>query len=132
MRRREFLIAPVLAELLHYTTARLSVEMPLIVTKQLQGTLDYYLDADQQLLIIEAKNADLQRGFTQLAVELIALACANAATATNQCYGVISIGDVWQFGVLDRQNKQVQQDINLFRVLEDVENLLQVLIAILQ
>ncbi len=36
--------------------------------------LDYYLQFRNQLLVIEAKNADHQRAFTQLAVELIAVA----------------------------------------------------------
>ena len=40
---------------------------------QLKGSLDYYLYSVGKLLVIEAKNADLAKGFTQLAVELIAL-----------------------------------------------------------
>lgn len=71
--RREFLIAPVLIEVIHYTQIRLKVEYPLVVNHQLKGTLDYYLQSENQLIIIEAKNADLQKGFTQLAVELIAV-----------------------------------------------------------
>ncbi len=129
--RREFLIAPVLSELLHYTTARVHIEMALYATRQLQGTLDYYLEATHQLLVIEAKNADLQKGFTQLATELIALDQVSAPTPSTDLYGAVSISDVWQFGVLQRQTQQVTQDINLFRVPEDVESLLQVLIAIL-
>ncbi len=130
--RREFLIAPVLSELLYYTTVRVSVEMALYATRQLQGTLDYYLESTHQLLIIEAKNADLQKGFTQLATELIALDQVRTPNARVNLYGAVSIGDVWQFGVLDGQSRQVTQDINLFRVPEDVENLLHVLIAILE
>lgn len=46
----------------------------MVVNEQLKSTLDYYLQSqDQELLVIEAKNADMQRGFTQLAVELIAV-----------------------------------------------------------
>lgn len=130
--RREFLIAPVLSELLYYTTVRVSVEMALYATRQLQGTLDYYLESNHQLLIIEAKNADLQKGFTQLATELIALDQVRSPTTRANRYGAVSIGDVWQFGVLDGHSRQVTQDINLFRVPEDVENLLHVLIAILE
>ncbi len=57
--RREFLIAPVLIELIHYTQVRLKVEYPLVVNEQLKGTLDYYLQAQNELLVIEAKNADM-------------------------------------------------------------------------
>ncbi|MDB9535014.1 hypothetical protein PN451_03980 [Dolichospermum planctonicum CS-1226] len=38
----------------------------------LKGNLDYLLRSRESLLVIEAKNNDLARGFTQLAVELIA------------------------------------------------------------
>lgn len=71
--RREFLIAPVLVDLVHYTHCKIVPEYPLIVSEQLNGSLDYYLYKENSLLVIEAKKADLDRGFTQLAVELIAL-----------------------------------------------------------
>ncbi len=73
MARREFLIAPVLTDLLHYTQATLNVEYPVAVSSQLKGSLDYLLRSDQTFLVIEAKNEDLERGFVQLAIELIAL-----------------------------------------------------------
>jgi len=43
------------------------------VSQKLQGSLDYYLRTPTQLLVIEAKQADLTRGLTQLTIELIAL-----------------------------------------------------------
>jgi hypothetical protein len=73
MARREFLIAPVLTDLLHYTQATLNVEYPITVNYQLKGTLDYLLQNQRTVLVIEAKNEDLERGFIQLAIELIAL-----------------------------------------------------------
>jgi hypothetical protein len=129
--RREFLIAPILLEVVHYTHARIKVEFPLVVNEQLQGTLDYYLQAQSNLLIIEAKNADLQRGFTQLAAELVAIDqwLENDAPLL---YGAVSIGNVWQFGVLDRAGKHVTQDLNLYRVPADLEELLGILVAVLR
>jgi hypothetical protein len=73
MARREFLIAPVLTDLLHYTQAQLNVEYLVAVSNQLKGSLDYLLQNDQTFLVVEAKNEDLERGFLQLAIELIAL-----------------------------------------------------------
>ncbi len=73
MARREFLIAPVLTDVLHYTKATLNVEYPVAVSNQLKGSLDYLLQNDQTFLVIEAKNEDLEREFVQLAIELIAL-----------------------------------------------------------
>ncbi len=127
--RREFLIAPVLMELIHYTHARLRVEYPLTVNDQLKGTLDYYLQSRNNLLVIEAKNADLQRGFTQLGVELIAIDQWSPSDSPTLC-GAVS--NVWQFGVLHRQSKQILQDINLYRVPADLEDLLRILIASLE
>jgi hypothetical protein len=129
--RREFLIAPVLMELIHYTHARLKVEYPLTVNDQLKGTLDYYLQSKNHLLVIEAKNADLQRGFTQLGVELIAIAQWSPSD-NPMLWGAVSVGNIWQFGVLHRQPKQILQDVNLYRVPADLEEVLRILIAILE
>lgn len=129
--KREFLIAPVLLEVVHYTKAWVRVEYPLVLNDQLKGTLDYYLEADRRLLIVEAKNADLVRGFTQLAVELIAL----DKWTENQVgilYGAVSVGDVWRFGSLDRQQKRVTQDLNLYRVPHDLDELLSIIVGILK
>ncbi|MDQ3250593.1 MAG: hypothetical protein M3Q45_15480 [Chloroflexota bacterium] len=128
--RREFLIAPVLLEVALQTHAKIRVEYALEVTEQLRGTLDYYLQARNNLLVVEAKNADLQKGFTQLAVELIALnQIANPDLLS--LYGAVSIGDIWRFGVLNRQAKQVTQDLTLYRVPTDLADLLAILVAIL-
>lgn len=129
--KREFLIAPVLLEVVHHTKAWVRVEYPIVFNDQLKGTLDYYLEADHRLLIVEAKNADLVRGFTQLAVELVAL---DKWTESPEeiLYGAISIGDIWRFGRLDRQKKHVTQDLNLYRVPTDLGELLSILVAILK
>lgn len=129
--RREFLIAPVLIDLIYYTHARLKVEYPLTVNDQLKGTLDYYLQSQNNFLVIEAKNADLQRGFTQLGVELIAIDQWSLSDSP-ALYGAVSIGNVWQFGVLHRQTKQISQDLNLYRVPADLKDLLGILVAILE
>lgn len=71
--RCEFLIAPVLTDVLHYTQATLNVEYPVAVSNQLKGSLDYLLQTRKTLLVIEAKKEDREWGFVQLAVELIAL-----------------------------------------------------------
>lgn len=128
--RREFLIAPVLMEVVHYTQVNIKVEWPIMVNDQLKGTLDYYLESDTKLLIIEAKNADLESGFAQLAVELVALDQQND-NDNSHLYGAVSTGNIWQFGILDTNNKQITQDLNLFRVTADLEDLLRILIAIL-
>jgi hypothetical protein len=126
--RRELLIAPILLDVIHYTRAQLRIEYPLTITNQLKGSLDYYLYTSHKLLVIEAKNADLARGFTQLAVELIALnEWSDSDTPISQ--GAVSTGDVWQFGLLNREDRQITQDLNLYRVPADLEELLRILVA---
>ncbi|MBC6474694.1 MAG: hypothetical protein GDA48_19380 [Hormoscilla sp. GM102CHS1] len=131
MARREFLIAPVLMEVIYYTKARVKVGYSLTVSEQLKGELDYYLQSQSQLLVIEAKNADIQRGFTQLAVELIAVSQAQLAKG-DILYGAVSVGNIWQFAVLHSQEQQVVQDLNLYRVPADLQELLPIIVGILE
>lgn len=128
--RRELLIAPILVDVIYYTHAQLRIEYPLTVTDQLKGSLDYYLYKSHKFLVIEAKNADLSRGFTQLAVELIALDKWDDS-GVPLLYGAVTTGDIWQFGQLNRENKQITQDVNFYPVPLSLEDLLQVLVAIL-
>ncbi|MEY2978470.1 MAG: hypothetical protein ACO3NK_15770 [Prochlorotrichaceae cyanobacterium] len=128
--RREVLIAPIVLTLLDYTQAQLRIEYAINVSQKLKGSFDYYLNTQENLLIIEAKNADLTRGFTQLAVELIALD-QWTNSETDLLYGVVSTGTIWQFGCLHRQQKQIDQDLNLYRVPADLPELFQSLVAIL-
>lgn len=129
--RREIFIAPIVSELVRITHARLSIEYPLQVTSQLQGSLDYYLRTQTHLLVIEAKQADLTRGFTQLAIEMIAL---DQWTDSNQLeiLGAVTTGNIWQFGLLHRNSKQIDQGLNLYRVTEDIEAVIRILLAALK
>lgn len=128
--RREFLIAPILIDLARYNHVKVKVEFLLEVSNQLRGTIDYYIQARHSFLVIEAKNADLQRGFTQLSAELMALD-QWTEEITPTLYGAVSIGNVWQFGKLDRTEKHITQDLQLYRVPTDLYDLLQILLGIL-
>ena len=128
--RREVLIAPILLTLIDYTQAQLRIEYSLTVSEQLKGSLDYYLHTQKSLIVIEAKKADLSRGFTQLAIELIALD-QWLDDGKNPLYGAVSTGDIWQFGCLDRRQKAIEQDLNLFRVPADLIELFSYLVGML-
>jgi hypothetical protein len=127
--RRELLIAPVVIDLIHYTRAKLRIGYGLKANDQLRGELDYYIEAQNSLLVIEAKNADLQKGFTQLAAELIAV--DKLVEGNAKLFGAVSTGNIWQFGFLNRIDKEVVQDFNLYRVPTDLEELLRIAIAML-
>lgn len=131
MAKREFLIAPILMELIYYTRVKIKVEYALTVNDQLKGNIDYYLQADNQLLIIEAKNADLEKGFIQLGTELIAFDIWSP-TDSPLLYGAVSVGNIWQLAILQREEKKLVQDINLYRVPADLEELFRILVAIIR
>ncbi len=125
--RREFLIAPIIREICCQTQKRVRVEYPIRVNDWLKGTFDYYF---QDLLVIEAKRDNLDSGFTQLAVELIALdQWTNSDTPI--LYGAVTTGNDWRFGEFHRQKRQIIQDIKLYRVPEELEILIGILIGLL-
>ncbi len=41
------------------------------------------------------------------------------------------MGNVWQFGILDREAKQVIEDLNTYGVPTDLEEVLQILLGVL-
>lgn len=94
----------------------------------LKGNLDYLMQSDRELIVIEAKNDDMTRGFTQLAVELIAM---SHVEDKNIIYGAVTMGDVWRFGKLDRTQQTIFQDLNLFKVPDDLEDLVKIIVGIL-
>lgn len=132
--RREFLIAPVLMELAIATQIKLRVSYPVEVSPQLRGSIDYFLQSQDRLLVIEAKDENLERGFKQLAVELIAIAQENqdSLEADDKLWGAVSIGKIWQFACLDLATQVITQDIQMYFILDDLDRLLRGLIGILQ
>lgn len=128
--RREILIAPIVTDLIHYSHAKLRIEYNIKVDNRLQGNLDYYLRTTTNLIVIEAKQADINRGFIQLATEMIALDKWTDSTQA-EILGAVTTGNVWQFGVLYRQKQSIEQAINLYRVTEELEVVVRTLLAAL-
>lgn len=128
--RRETLVSPLLLEIITHCNCQLKIEYPVNVNNWLKGNLDYFLRSQQSLLIIEAKNDDLTRGFTQLAVELIAL--SEIEENKSIFYGSVTTGEIWRFGKLERQEKQITQDLTLLRIPDDIEKISDILVGILE
>ncbi|MEM9215535.1 MAG: hypothetical protein AAGD25_14465 [Cyanobacteria bacterium P01_F01_bin.150] len=128
--RREILISRVVTEVVHYTHAQLRIEYPLKVSDQLQGTLDYLLRKETQLIVIEAKKEDLTNGMKQLATELIAL---DQWTESPQplLLGAVTTGILWQFMQLDRTTKRLTQGLENYLVPENIESLMGILVQAL-
>lgn len=128
--RREMIIAPIIIDLIHYSRAKVRIEYNIKVNNQLQGNLDYYLRSATNLIVIEAKQADINRGFAQLATEMIALDQWTDSTQL-EILGAVTTGNIWQFGILYRQQQLIEQGINLYRVTEELEAVIRILLAAL-
>ncbi|MBP0027893.1 hypothetical protein [Roseofilum sp. Guam] len=128
--RRQVLVAPVILDLVQYTKSCLRIEYPLRV-KPLQGILDYLLRTESHLLVLEAKKEDLNRGFTQLMAKMIALDRWEKTPNQPILIGAVTTGFIWKFGRLDREQKHFQEGLDSYRVLEDIEPLLRILIRTL-
>ncbi|WP_353258223.1 hypothetical protein [Prochlorothrix hollandica] len=127
--RREVLIAPIIFAVAIHCQSQIRIEYPLTVNNWLKGTLDYLLRSSQSLIVIKAKRDDLSRGFTQLAAEMIALA---QAEDLESLYGAVTIGEAWRFGKLDAASKTITQDILLYSVPGQLEQLLKILVGIIE
>lgn len=128
--KREVLVAPVLTRVATLCHQILRFEYSLKVNNWLQGSLDYLIRAQQQIVVVEAKHDDLTRGFTQLAVEMIALSMLDDAPQV--IHGAVTMGNFWIFGLLNRDKKQITQDIGGYQVPDDVEDLIRVLVSLLE
>lgn len=129
--KREFMIAPLLHEVLLTIDAKLNVEYPIDVDEKLNGVIDYLIRSKEDLIVIEAKKGDLDRGFNQLAAEMIALDKQEDSEISENLYGAVTIGEVWRFAILKRQEKTIIKDINLFRFPQDTKELLSIFLSIL-
>ncbi|MEB3211347.1 MAG: hypothetical protein VKL39_08325 [Leptolyngbyaceae bacterium] len=127
--RREFLIAPILTYICQHTQQKVRVEYPLSINSWLKGTFDYYFQASN-LLIIDAKRENLYTGFTQLGAELIALDQWTESD-TPVLYGSVSTGQIWQFGMFQRETHHLIEDLTLYRVPEELTLLTRILIGII-
>ncbi|NJR63196.1 MAG: hypothetical protein HC769_33095 [Cyanobacteria bacterium CRU_2_1] len=128
--RREFLIAPIISYLCKQTQQKVRVEYPITISNWLRGSLDYYYQADPNLLIIEAKRENLYSGFTQLAAELLALDQWTDSESPI-LHGAVTTGQIWQCGQFHRQTKHLIEDLTLYRVPEELELLIRILIHII-
>lgn len=129
--KREFLIAPLLLEMAMNFDIRIEVEYPLDIDDKLSGSLDYLLRWRHSMLVIEAKKKDMDGGFNQLAAELIALDKYEENDTAGLLYGAVTLGDIWKFGVLDRQRKRIVKNIPSHTLPHDTEEIFSILMGII-
>jgi len=126
--RREWLVSPVLVDLIYYTKVEVRIEYPIKVSKYLQGNFDYFLESPHQILIVEAKKSDLDFGLTQLVSQLIALDQWQEDQKQTYFIGAVTTGTVWEFARLNRQSKHIEQGLENYLIPNDLDGLLRVLI----
>lgn len=129
--RREILISPIILELVRSTKSEIYIEYLIKVNEQLQGYLDYFLENKKKVLIVEAKKADLDYGMTQLFAELIALDLWEKNEQKPEIIGAVTTGQLWQFARLNRNEKSIEQGLDLYLVPDDLETLMRILIQTL-
>jgi hypothetical protein len=126
--RREWLVSPVLRDLIYYTKVEIRIEYPIKVSKYLQGNLDYFLESSNQILIVEAKKADLEFGMTQLVSQLVTLDQWQEDPKQTYFIGAVTTGVIWQFAYLHRQSKHIEQGLETYRVPDDLDSLMRILV----
>ena len=113
--RSEFIIAPVLVELWLLQNRMIGllsgVEFNIDESQGLVGVCDYIITLSPEqmfvkapvMMLVEAKNEDLKRGYGQCIAEMIAAQRFNAREGSEspQVYGVVTIGELWRFLVLE-------------------------------
>lgn len=133
--KREFLIVPLLVKLIqNFKTLKLLTEKTIIFNNLLKGKLDYLLSTTENFLIIEAKNDNMENGYKQLAVEMIALdkIFEEDNINTKFIYGVISTGIEWKFVILNREKKEFLSDLEIYLLPRDLEKILGIFVEILK
>jgi len=127
---REFLISPIIFELVKRFNVKVDIENSVYYSEILKGSIDYILRKNSNFIAIEAKNSDMNRGFNQLISELIAL---DKIIEQDDAliYGVVTTGTEWNFALLDRKNKTIIQDTKNLYLTQNLEEIFQVIISIL-
>lgn len=124
---REFLVIPILLELARYVQVTPRREYQ---HHALRTTPDYLLEGKHNHLVIEAKCGNSPCSFRHLYLQLIGLDKWEK-TRGDTIYGAVTFDRLWQFGILHREEKRIVQDLHLYRVPEDLPDLLRVLVGIL-
>lgn len=121
--RSEFIIAPILAEvryMAHNEIALFSgVDFTVDALQDLSGFCDYIITRSRQqmfveapvLMLAEAKNEDMKRGYAQCFAEMIAAQLFNARhdSEVEKLYGAVSIGNQWKFLELEGATARIDR-----------------------
>jgi hypothetical protein len=139
--KSEFIVAPILAELRARTEQRISlfsgVEFNIDESQGLTGRCDYIISLSPLqfsltapvLMMVEAKNDNINEGLGQCMAEMIAAQRFNQQESNplRTIYGCVTTGSVWRF--LQLQEKQIWIDDKQYFI-DDLDVVLGVLFHI--
>jgi len=110
--RSEIVISPLLRELYKkcYTRYSLWIQKSMVYDAVLSGTPDYIISGKSELgktvlgkpivIVVEAKKNDFEQGWGQCLAELVAAQYLNG-DRQRPVYGIVTDGNLWQFGKLE-------------------------------
>jgi hypothetical protein len=121
----EFIIAPVLAELIQISHKKISlfsgIEFTIDIPKGLNGRCDFLISlSDNQffltqpiLTVVEAKKGDISTGFGQCIAEMVAARMFNEKNGhpLKTIYGVVSTGSSWKFMKIEDNRVLIESGI---------------------
>jgi hypothetical protein len=136
--RSEFIIAPVLAELRKLANYRISLFSGVNFTVEpengLNGVCDFIISRSPEqlyitapiLIIIEAKNENINAGMGQCIAAMVATQIFNteAKNSIPAIYGVVTTGSLWKFLKLEGTNVQTDPQEYYFRDLSKILGIL--------
>lgn len=137
--KSEFIIAPIMREIIERNPDQIALfsgyEFTVLEEKGLTGSCDYIFSRDvgspdiqaPVLLVVEAKNENLETGGPQCIAEMYAAQLFNeqAGKPPRPVYGAVTFGREWQFYCLT--NQTVVRDVKIFSITE-----LPLIIGVLQ
>jgi hypothetical protein len=125
--RSEFIIAPILAELWLRTNQQVGlfsgVDFPVDPAQGLVGVCDYIITRSPELfvkapvlMLVEAKNEEMKRGYAQCIAEMLAAQTFNAreSAESDRVYGAVTIGELWKF--LELIGTTVRIDLHSYHI----------------
>lgn len=139
--KSEFIIAPILAEIRELTHHQVSlfsgIDFNIDEDQGLIGRCDYILSKSAMqfsltapiLVMVEAKNDNMNSGLGQCMAEMIAAQRFNVAegNATDTIYGCVTTGSIWRFLALQGTNITIDEKQYF---IESLEVLLGILLQI--
>jgi hypothetical protein len=129
--RRETLVSSVVKFLVMSIQCRLTFEYG-IGSERFYGNVDYFLQHENRLVVVEAKRNDLDNGFNQLAAQLATLDQGDYVDAAQTVLtGFVTTGVLWLVVQLYRQSKTIVLSLRNYTVPEDLKELLPLLLQAL-